>query len=327
MKTQRRQELKANDLSVYLQQVSEYFNKHAGMITIVSIGVIAVVAAAVLANRTAVRHREYAWEALNSADVASRTPGPERATWQKEMIASWEDIVDNYGDTDVAPLARYRIVQFCLRQFLESDTGDMRGQFLDTAEKHCNSILDSAGSNTSLKATALNALSAIEQDRYVLDGDLAHKETAKSYLERIRNGPEFIGTAFQDDVLARLNEFDSLWHPLVLLDPPVDPPVDPPADPLVGPPAEPGPTAEPAEPQDAATPPADAGPPPDDSDPEQAPGEAGAAPKADLPQEPSKAEEPSDAGEAGPTRSAGGGDAEPKETPPVDPPVGPSEQP
>ena len=298
MKTQRRQELKANDLSVYLQQVSEYFNKHAGMITIVSIGVIAVVAAAVFANRTAVQHREYAWEALNSADVASRTPGPERATWQKEMIASWEDIVDNYGDTDVAPLARYRIVQFCLRQFLESGTGDMRGQFLDTAEKHCNSILDSAGSNTSLKATALNALSAIEQDRYVLDGDLAHKETAKSYLERIRNGPEFMGTAFQDDVLTRLNEFDSLWHPLVLLDPP------------------PEPATEPTESEDAATPPADASAPSDDSDPEKAPGETDAAPKADLPQEPSKAEEASDAG-----------DAEPKETPPVDPPVGPSEQP
>ncbi len=304
MKTQRRQELKANDLSVYLQQVSEYFNKHAGMITIVSIGVIAVVAAAVFANRTAVQHREYAWEALNSADVASRTPGPERATWQKEMIASWEDIVDNYGDTDVAPLARYRIVQFCLRQFLESDTGDMRGQFLDTAEKHCNSILDSAGSNTSLKATALNALSAIEQDRYVLDGDLAHKETAKSYLERIRNGPEFIGTAFQDDVLTRLNEFDSLWHPLVLLDPP------------------PEPATEPTESEDGAGPSLDARAPSNDSDPDEAPGEADAAPKADLPQEPSKAEEPSDAGEAGPTRSAGGGDAEPKETPP-----NPSEQP
>ncbi|MCH8052752.1 MAG: hypothetical protein IH895_01700 [Planctomycetes bacterium] len=322
MKTQRRQELKANDLSVYLQQVSEYFNKHAGMITIVSIGVIAVVAAAVFANRTAVQHREYAWEALNSADVASRTPGPERATWQKEMIASWEDIVDNYGDTDVAPLARYQIIQFCLRQFLESETGDMRGQLLDTAEKHCNSTLNSAGSNTTLKATALNALSAIEQNRYVLDGDLAHKETAKSYLERIRNGPEFVGTAFQDDVLTRLNEFDSLWHPLVLLDPPVVLPVGP----LVGPPAEPEPVAEPAEPEDAATPPADppvdAGPPSNEGDPEEVPGEAGAAPKADPPQEPSDAEDASDAGEAGPTRSAGGGDAEPKEAPP-----NPSEQP
>ncbi len=304
MKTQRRQELKANDLSVYLQQVSEYFNKHAGMITIVSIGVIAVVAAAVFANRTAVQHREYAWEAFNSAASASRTPGPEIATWQKEMIAGWEAIVDNYGDTDVAPLARYQIIQFCLRQFLESETGDMRGQLLDTAEKHCNSTLNSAGSNTTLKATALNALSAIEQNRYVLDGDLAHKETAKSYLERIRNDPEFVGTAFQDDVLTRLNEFDRLWHPLVLVDPPAEA------------------ATEPATLEDAVTPPADASPPSNGSDPEEVPGETGAAPKADPPQEPSDAEAASDAGEAGPTRSAGGGDAEPKETPP-----NPSEQP
>ena len=299
MKTQRRQELKANDLSVYLQQVSEYFNKHAGMITIVSIGVIALVAAVVFANRTAVQHREDAWEALNSAAIASRTPGSEIATWQIEMIASWEAIVDDYGDTEVAPLARYQIVQFCLRQFLESGTGEQRGSLLDTAEKHCKSILNSAGSNTSLKATAINALSAVEQNRYVLDGDLAHKEKAKNHLERIRNGPEFVGTAFQDDVLTRLNEFDRLWHPLVLLDPPVDPPVDPPA--------EPKPAAEPAEPEDAATPPADpavdppvgAGSPSDDSDAEEVPGEtdADADPKADPPQEPSKAEETSDAGD------------------------------
>ena len=316
MKTQRRQELKANDLSVYLQQVSEYFSKHAGMITVVSIGVIAVVAAAVFASRTAVHHREYAWEAFNSAAIASRTPGPERATWQKEMIASWEAIIDDYGDTDVGPLARYQIIQFCLRQFLDSETGDMRGQLLDTAEKHCNSTLKAAGSNTTLKATALNALSAIEQNRYVLDGDLAHKATAKSYLERIRNGREFVGTAFQDDVLTRLNQFDGLWHPLVLVDPPV---VDPP---VVDPPAESEPGGEPAEPEDAAKPSLDASPPADDSDAEGAPGGTDAAPKADSPQEPARAEEASDAGEAGPTRSAGGGDAEPKEAPP-----NPSEQP
>ena len=306
MKTQRRQELKANDLSVYLQQVSEYFNKHAGMITIVSIGVIAVVAAAVFANRSAVQHREYAWEAFNSASSASRTPGPEIASWQKEMLATWEEIVDDYGDTDVAPLARYQVIQFCLQQFLESETGDMRGILLDTAEKHCNSTLNSAGSNTTLKATALNALSAIEQNRYVLDGDLAHKETAKSYLERIRNGREFVGTAFQDDVLARLNEFDGLWHPLVLVDPP----------------PEPEPAAEPAESEDVATPPADASPPPDDSDSDEVPAEDAAAPKTDPPQEPAKAEEPAGAGEGGPTRSADGGEAELKEAP-----SNPSEQP
>ncbi len=162
MKTQRRQELKANDLSVYLQQISEYFNKHAGMITVVSVGVIAVVAAVVFANRTAGQHREYAWEAYNSASNASTTPGSERATWQKETIATWEAIIDDYNDTDVAPLARYQVIQFCLRQFLESEAGDMRGQLLDTAEKHCKSSLNLAGSNTTLKATALNALSAVE---------------------------------------------------------------------------------------------------------------------------------------------------------------------
>jgi len=298
MKTQRRQELKANDLSVYLQQISEYFNKHAGIITVVSIGVIALLAAAVFANRTAVRHREYAWEAFNSAAQAGRIPGPERATWQNEIIAGWEAIVDDYGDTDVAPLARYQIIQFCLGQFLESETGptrgsgDMRGQLLDTAEKHCNSTLNSAGSNTTLKATALNALSAIEQNRYVLDGDLAHKETAKSYLERIRNGREFVGTAFQDDVLARLNEFDSLWHPLILLDPP----------------PEPEPIAVPAAPEDAATTPGDTGERSDDGDPKEVPAEGDAAPKTDPPQEPAEAE---DAAED----AAGGGDAEPGEAP------------
>ena len=217
--------------------------------------------------------------------------------------------VENLGDTEVAPLAHYQLIQFGLRQFLESEAGDMRGQLLDTAEEHCNSVLNSAGSNTSLRATALNALSAVEQNRYVLDGDLAHKEAAKSYLERIRNGPEFVGTAFQADVLTRLNEFDSLWHPLVLVDPPAEPPTDPPTDPLADPLAVPA--IEPVPSEDAATPPADAGQPSDDSAPEEIPGKTGAAPGVEPPQEPSKAEEPSDTG-----------DAEPKEAP-----SNPSEQP
>ena len=224
MKTERRQDLKTNELSVYLKQAGEYVSNHAAAIMVSAVVVVAVVAAVVYANHTTIRGRELGWQAYREALGASFRSDPDNADWATDTIARWEAVAA-YDDPAIESQARSKLAQFCLREFMETEEVDFKKRLLDIAEENCLAILDRHPDNTTVRAAALSAMAAVEQNRYVLDGEDGHRERSLGYLERLRNDPEFIGTPFQADALSRLNEFERLWQPLVLVDPP--PPSEP----------------------------------------------------------------------------------------------------
>ncbi len=278
MKTQRRQDLKTNELSVYLRQVGEYFNQHAATIIVSAVLLVVVVAAVVYANHTTVQNRERGWQAYREAFRASFTPDTETPNWAEDVIARWEAVIVDYSDEEVESQAAWQLAEFCLRRFIESDDDQLKTELLDKAEHHCRLILDRSQTKTTLRAAALNGLSVVQQNRYVLDGHSSHKEQAREYLERIRNDKEFLGTPFQADVLARLNEFDRMWKPLVLLDPP--------------PPPEPAPTSQEEEAEDESRPSSSAPPQATDSDQPQIVPEESAPETASQQEQSSESDEP-----------------------------------
>lgn len=215
MKTQRRQDLKTNDLSVYMKQVVDYFNAHAVAIVAGAAVVVMAVAAAVYANHTATRNRELGWEAYRKVVTASAIPDPDNPNWGTDAIAQWETLIAAFDDPTLNLRATWQLAGFCLQQFIGSDDDTLRGELLDTAERQCRAILDQ-DSPSVLRAAALNGLAVIEENRYVIDASDIHKDRARGYLEQMRNEPQFLGTPFQAQALARLNAFDELWQPLEL---------------------------------------------------------------------------------------------------------------
>lgn len=228
MKTQRRQDLKTNELSVYINQLGEFVAQHAVGIIVAGVVLLGGVGAVVYANHTTARNRQLSWQAYRDALQGSRTPDLENADWVRGVVTQWEAVIADYGEVAAAPQANWQLVDFCLWQFISNDDEELKAELLDSAERSCRTIVDRYPRNTALRAAALNGLAAVEQNRYVLDGDLAHKDRSRAYLEQIRNGKEFLSTPFQTAVLDRLNDFDRMWQPLVLVEPP--PPAEPAPD-------------------------------------------------------------------------------------------------
>lgn len=222
MKTQRRQDLKTNDLSVYMKQIVDYFSAHAVAIVAGAAVVLMAVAAAVYANHTATLNRELGWKAYREVVTTSAIPDPENPNWATDAIDQWETLIGAFDDPTLHLRATWQLAGFCLQQFIDSDDDTFRGELLDTAERQCRAILDRDSPNV-LRAAALNGLAVIEENRYVIDGSDLHKDRARGYLEQLRNQPEFLGTPFQAQALARLNAFDELWQPLELAPPPPEP--------------------------------------------------------------------------------------------------------
>ena len=232
MKTQRRQDLKTNDLSVYMKQIVDYFNAHVVAIVVGVAVVVMGVAAAVYANHTATLNREAGWDTYRKVVTTSAIPDPENPNWATDAIAQWENLITGFNEPTLHLRATWQLTGFCLQQFIDSDDDAFRGEMLDTAERHCQAILRQHPPSV-LRAAALNGLAVIEENRYVLDGSDLHKDRARGYLEQLRNAPEFLGPPFQAQALARLNTFDELWQPLEFG------PVPEPAEPDVAEPDQP----------------------------------------------------------------------------------------
>jgi len=234
MKTQRRQQLKTNELSVYLQELTQYVRANATTIVVIGVILVVLIAAVLYRHRSTARAAELGWQDYQDVLRASATPEPGKEDWGATVIDQWEALIGSNDDPQVQARSVWGLAQFCLRQFVESDDEQVRQVLLQKAESNCRLIVDQHSSNTTLYAAALNGLAAVEENRFVLGGDPAHKQRAKAYLEQLRDEHAFVGTPFQADALARLNEFEAVWKPLVLVEPPPPPP-----------PAEEPPTADP----------------------------------------------------------------------------------
>lgn len=222
MKRERRQELKTNELSVQLQRFSEYIQLHASALIAVGIGVVLIVSVLLYRNQAAIRTNEEGWTALYDAGRVDRS-SPD---WVPKLVQRYRDISQAYDDPQLVLQARLLLGDFCLEEASKAEPQDLQRELLDTAEDTAQTLLTTA-QGAPLKAAALNWLATVEENRFAVDHDPAHKARAREYLDRIRDGAEFRGTAFQADVLDRLNDYDSLWEPVVLADPPPPPPVQP----------------------------------------------------------------------------------------------------
>lgn len=223
MKTERRQELKANDLSIMLEQVSTYFKQHAIRITLIVVLVVSLVVVMVYRSYTAEQSQRQGWAAF--LEAASVVPKPDDSAWVDQAIGQWEAILLTHDDHALRLQTHLTLAQFCLDQAIDTADQQAKRGLLDQAERHFQAVRTENAEEVVAQAAVLNGLAALEEDRFLIDGDISHKEKAKAHLETIRNSEMFLGTPFQTGVLARLNEFDDLWQPIVLVEPPPPPAV------------------------------------------------------------------------------------------------------
>ena len=228
MKAGRRQELRTNELAQTLEELRDFFRAYGNYV----VGVLVVVAAVVLVWF----YLQYsAGEALAEAKRQARALPYDTDAEVRASVSKLEELAADTEDEAFLAEAIQGRAQMAMSRVNVGEDGTPAAEFLDLAADAYRELLERVPHRTLEKGAALFGLATIEADRFVLDRDLAHREKARQYLERIRDAAEFNGPPFKALALEQLNELDDVFVVVALADP-LPPPAFPQLPPALQPP-------------------------------------------------------------------------------------------
>ncbi len=298
MKQSRRQELKTNDLSVYLQQTWESIQRNATYLIGGLVVVVLLVVVVMYNRRTSAQAGESAWVTLLSLQQRSA------ADPTRELVADIETALDAFGDRDdVGPRLRALHGQMSLRLAVSmGPTGDAkeRLELLKAAQSELEGVIERNSSDAVLVSGARMGLAAVYESLALIGEDAKGVDKARELYQKVidtRDQPYTeVATRLQgvlDEPLKPIglvttrpaSATQPASMPASLVEAPPAPEVTVPVElPVAEPPAE----ETPAEPAPAEESPAEPEPAPETSaPPEPAPDEPPAADSASPADEPS----------------------------------------
>ena|GEM_PF-1587452 len=243
MKTERRQELRSNDLARMLEDAGEFLRKWSSYIVGGVVVVVVVVAFAAYRAKATDQQLRDAWVSLTDIQQSSFLTQLGEKRTDAEINRGFErlrELADGAMSDALVFEALASQAQIAMRLSAMTDTG-ADPVYLDRAEQAYNALRNRLPDNPLAVATVLNGMVSVEADRFVLDGDPARKERTRTILEQLRDDPRFANGPFQASALARLNRLDEVFRPVELA------PAPQPASliPVEGPPAPPKTTQTP----------------------------------------------------------------------------------
>ena len=235
MKTERRQELRSNDLARMLEEAGEFLRKWSSYLVGGAAVVVVVIAFAAYRAKAAEQQLRDAWAGLGEIQRSSFFTQSREKRTDAEIKRGFErlgELADGAMSDDLMFEALTSQAQIAMELSTMGGTGS-DPVYLDRAEQAYNALRDRLPENPLAVATALNGMVSVEADRFVVDGDPTCKERARKVLEQLRDDPRFANTPFQTSALARLNRLDEVFRRVELAPAPQPMPLMP----VEGPPA------------------------------------------------------------------------------------------
>ena len=219
MKTERRQELKTNDLGAFLVEVNDWIRQYTYQI-VAGVGVLALgLFVALYVRRSRADTVEASWERM-----AELVFTPELA---RESFATVDRLIDATDDREFDMTAL--LLKGSNARGLITQPNRFHPEFIDDAEDAYRALLDRYADRMQVAATALSGLAYVEECRFVVDGNPGRSERARRYLERLQNEPQFRETPYQTAAAERLLALDDAFRKVTLAEP-LPPPPPPPPD-------------------------------------------------------------------------------------------------
>jgi hypothetical protein len=189
MKAERRHELKENDLSHAISVARRYVEDNGKQVTIGVIVVVAVIAAVGFGVRSRTAGIEDVWR--RKAQLSFDDPQVGR-----DSLAALAAMRDDVADERFALASLVEQGQYALR--LAQQVPDPPDRELnDQARKAFDELLRRFPENPLALGIAHSGLATVEENEFVIDGDLAHKEWAGEHLAAIIKEPALNGMPFQ----------------------------------------------------------------------------------------------------------------------------------
>ncbi|MHC4064320.1 MAG: hypothetical protein ACYSUI_07445 [Planctomycetota bacterium] len=220
MKASRRQELRTNDLAQYLEDMRDFFRSYGNYLAIGAVVIAAIVLVWFYQKRSTS-------EALTAAIKQMRTLPFSTDEEVRSSVKKLQQMATESKNEGLIVLTLRSRAEMAMSRAHAAEDGTPSTEFLDLAEAACKEVLDRFPDRSLDVGPALSILATIEEDRFVLDSDPAHKEAARGYLERVRDDDQFTGTPLLGVALERLNDLEETFVPVVIAEP--LPPVLPPA--------------------------------------------------------------------------------------------------
>jgi hypothetical protein len=217
MKTERKHELKTNDLGSFLVETNAWLKINGTKVALAGIAVVAII----IALNSAARSR------TDAADIASMSLAKLSFT-PEDAEASFEEmdqLIADASDRDFKMQVLLQKASVAMHLAIRTTEG-FQPQYLDKAEEAYLELKNAFPDRMPAKATALLGLASIEESRFATDGDLAHKAKAEKYLTEVKNDDAAKGTPFQTVAAKRLLDLNKTFQVIALAEPLPEPPAE-----------------------------------------------------------------------------------------------------
>lgn len=208
MKSERRHELRENDLVHYLNSVRDYLEEKGGRVAFVAITIVVVAGVAAFALRSRAAAIEDVW--LRRAKLSYNEPeeGRQSLATLRELTQQVSDpkfIMDSLMDQGRQALSLAQQVP---------DPPDP--EFNRDAQTAFQSLHEQFPDSAVAVGVALLGLATVEENAFVIDGEMAHKDKAHELLSRIIHDAKLNGLPAQTVATKRREALDVTFSRITL---------------------------------------------------------------------------------------------------------------
>lgn len=203
MKSERRHELRENDLAHLLDRFSEYFRENGARMGLVVAGVFVVVAVVGITVRSRAAALEDAWQNKRTLSFENLEDG-------RRSLDTLSSLTETTGDRKFVLGALIDQGRYAL-ELSQKTENPPDSDFNEKARAAFADLLSGFPENPMAVGAAHCGLATVEENAFSLDGDLGHKLRAREHLQAIIDKSEFASMPFYRLATERLKNIDEVF--------------------------------------------------------------------------------------------------------------------
>ena len=203
MKAERRHELKENDLVHFLYQTRDYLRDRGSHILLIVVVVVAVIALASWSLRSSSRAVDDAYAELSGLSFGDVESG-------RGSLSTLKTLSESSSDEGFVYRAMMLRGEQAIRLAGLTDPAP-DPEINAHAQEAFEELLARFSDNALALGVAHSGLATVAENQFVIDGNPAHKDTARRHLDAIKNNTALNGMPFMSSALNRLNMLDETF--------------------------------------------------------------------------------------------------------------------
>ena len=204
MDSERRHQLRENDLAHTLTVTRDFFEQHSKQITVVALTALVLFAIGSFVVRSRAEAHKDVWRQKNELKFEGAQEGPRAIDQLFSIVEDSSDrrfVLEGLIEAGRQSLKLAQDAPFPPNRELNARARKAYGQLLKRFPHEPLPV-----------GVALAGLATVEENEFVWDHNVAHKDKTREYLTRLSSDSMFTGLPFQRMALDRLKTLDSTFQ-------------------------------------------------------------------------------------------------------------------